>query len=341
MATPPDPELQHRIDRYLSDPVRPAFHAGRTYEDEPAALRDQLTDCFTHNGGPGPIDGSTPTHGDLRGIISPHIDFARGGTAYAWAYRELVRRTDADLFVVFGTSHEPMSELFSVSRKDFQTPLGIVPTDREFIDRMASHWASSVAGRLIDPLGNEMAHWTEHSIEFQAVFLQHLLAEKRPLRIVPILVASLSEFYTGGKLPDESLEVQAFLAGLRHAASGHSGNVCYIAGADLGHIGREFGDPWPVDDRRLAQQTADDRTLLELACDGDSSGVFRHVADQADRRRICGLAPIYMMLQAMGPTRGKLLDYGQAVAPDGSACVSFAGVAYSAPPKRPCRGNLH
>jgi AmmeMemoRadiSam system protein B len=108
--------------------------------------------------------------------------------------------------------------------------------------------------------------------------------------------------------------------------------VCYISAADLAHVGPRFGDSWSVDQARLQDQSEDDRTLLELACRGDSNGMFRHVADQGDRRRICGLAPTYMMLQAMGPARGDLLKYAQAVAPDDTSCVSFASVAYAAVP---------
>ena len=80
--------------------------------------------------------------------------------------------------------------------------------------------------------------------------------------------------------------------------------------------------------QRLAEQTEDDRKLLQAACRYDSTGFFAHVADQLDRRRICGLSPTYTMLQLIGPSRGELLKYAQAVEPDGTSCVSFASVAY-------------
>jgi hypothetical protein len=34
------------------------------------------------------------------------------------------------------------------------------------------------------------------------------------------------------------------------------------------------------------------------------------------------------MLEAMRPGRGELLKYDQAIAPDGTSCVSFASVAF-------------
>ena len=62
--------------------------------------------------------------------LSPHIDLHRGGPTFAWAYKRVVEETDADLFVIFGTAHNPMRNLFSVTRKHFDTPLGTVETDK-------------------------------------------------------------------------------------------------------------------------------------------------------------------------------------------------------------------
>ncbi len=80
-------------------------------------------------------------------------------------------------------------------------------------------------------------------------------------------------------------------------------------------------------DHRLAEQSADDHKLLAAACQGDAAGFFQHVADRNDRSRICGLPPTYALLKLAGAVRGEILRYDQAVAPDRTACVSFAAVA--------------
>lgn len=318
-----------QVASYLNNPVRPPSHAGDAYADEPEELRKQLAEPFTRDGGPGAVDPHAPGDGRrLCGIISPHIDLHRGGPAFAWAYKRLVEQSAAELFVIFGTAHHAMEQLFCVSRKDFDTPLGIVRTDRQFIDRLAAHLSSSVAGRQIDPFEDELAHRYEHSIEFQAMFLQYLLGAEREFRIVPILAGSFQEFLAAGRQPSDSPQVQAFLAAVRAAAGGHPGGICYISGADLAHIGQRFGDEWLLDEDRLAEQSEDDRKLLEAACRGDSAGFFSHVARHQDRSRICGLSPTYTMLEVMEPTRGELLKYDQAVELDGTSCVSFASVAY-------------
>ena len=320
---------REQVEGYLNDPVRPASHAGGAYAEEPEALRKELVAWFTCDDGPGALDPHTDD-GDRRlgGIISPHIDPHRGGPLFGWAYKQIVERCDADLFVIFGTAHNPMEELFCASRKDFDTPLGVVKTDQQFVDRLAEHLGSSLAGRQIDLSRDELAHRFEHSIEFQAMFLQYVLGGRREFRIVPILVGSFQEFLDDGTLPEESLEFQALLAAMRAAVDECPNKICYISGADFAHIGQRFGDEWLLDEKRLAEQARDDRELLEAACRGDSAALFRHVAERSDRSRICGLSPTYTMLQVMGPMRGELLKYDQAVEPDGTACVSFASVAY-------------
>jgi AmmeMemoRadiSam system protein B len=320
---------RRQIREYLDGPVRPAAHAGGAYESEPETLREQLAGFFGCRRGPGaPRLGSRRKGRRLCAVVSPHIDLHRGGPTFAWAYHRLARHADADLFVIFGTAHRRMREMFSVSRKDFATPLGVVPTDRRFIDQAAEHLASSVAGRQLDLFADETAHRCEHSIEFQVTFLEYLLGGKRDFRIVPVLVGSFHEFIQSGSSPGESPEVQALVAAIRAAAGEHPGKVCYISGADLAHVGREFGDDWRLEKRHLQEQAEEDRRLLDSACRGDAEGFFQHVARQNDCRRICGLAPTYVMLQAVAPARGELLQYDQAAERDGSSCVTFASLAF-------------
>src|SRR5262245_16911303 len=134
---------QHRRtveDAWRSSPVRQAAHAGGAYAGEPDALAAQIDGFFTHADGPGRLAAaSAPTPGQrpLRGLIAPHIDFHRGGPTYAWAYRELALRSDADLFVVLGTCHSGMEAPFALTLKPFATPAGEVPVDRDLHEAIA------------------------------------------------------------------------------------------------------------------------------------------------------------------------------------------------------------
>lgn len=319
---------RRKLKDYAEATVRPAAHAGGGYAEQAEELCQQLADMLQGDEGPGRTRRNGVSRGQtLRGIVSPHIDMNRGGPLFAWAYQRLAQDSVADVFVIFGTAHQPMRQLFSVTRKDFATPLGTVATDQRFIDLLAAEVGSSVAGRRLDLFADELAHRQEHSIEFQAVWLQYMFGAERAVRIVPILVGSFYELMLEGTPPDESPEVQAMLAALRKVEQSYKGRVCYISGADLAHIGQRFGDDELLEEKRLDALATDDRRMLAHACRGDANAFFRHVARQSDCNRICGLSPTYMLLSAVAPCRGKLLRYDQAVDPDGTSCVSFASMA--------------
>ncbi len=321
---------KQEVERYSCNPVRPAAHAGGAYAGEPEALLKQLDALFLPPAGPGfPGEPGAKVNGSpLTGVLSPHIDLHRGGTAFAWAYKRVVEESDADLFVIFGTAHSWTRHLFSISRKHFDTPLGTVETDRLFIQRLAARLKATPGVGDLDLFASELAHRQEHSIEFQVLFLQYLLGGKRPLKVVPILTGSFHEFVAAGRQPSDSPEVRAFVAALRATTAEHPGRVCYISGGDLAHIGQRFGDRELLDQRRLKVQAESDLRLLDAACRADAADFFQHVAGVKDQNRICGLSPTYTMLEVMRPERGELLKYGQAVEPDGTSCVSFGSLAF-------------
>jgi hypothetical protein len=74
---------------------------------------------------------------------------------------------------------------------------------------------------------------------------------------------------------------------------------------------------------------AADREMLCSVEAGDAESFFRAVARDGDRRRICGLPPVYAALRALGEVEGRLLRYGQW--PDPNGTVSFAALALYAP----------
>jgi hypothetical protein len=95
------------LDAYRRERVRPAALAGGSYAPTERALRAQLAGFFSHREGAGPPGTVRESTGArLRGIVSPHIDFARGGPVYTWAYKRLVEDSDADTFIILGVAHQ-------------------------------------------------------------------------------------------------------------------------------------------------------------------------------------------------------------------------------------------
>src|SRR5262249_39485925 len=156
--------------------------------------------------------------------------FHRGGPTYACAYRDLLERSDADLFVVLGTCHAGMPEPFAATLKPYDTPLGAVPVDREFFERPSRRYGH-------DLLAAEGAHRSGHSIEFQAVMLRHVLGSRRPFSILPVLASYLHEaVWTRGD-PERDARVPRFIDALLETMAASGRRVCLIAGVDLAHVG--------------------------------------------------------------------------------------------------------
>lgn len=312
--------------RLANAPCRPATHAGGAYAADPADLRTQLDGLFVHEKGPGAIAAHAAPTDTLLGLISPHIDLHRGGPCYAWAYKEVAERSQADLYVIFGTCHAPAPGLFALTRKDFETPLGTVSTDRGFVERLAAGY------RHADLFAGEVFHLGEHSIEFQVLFLQYLFGGKRPFAVAPILVTSFHEYVMRRSEPKEAPEVADFVAAVRAAVAASGQRVCFVCGADLAHMGRMFEDQLTLTDRFLADLARDDLAMLQAVAACDTAAFFESIAADQDRRKVCGFPPIYTLLAAMGPAPGRLLKYDQwAEKKELHSTVTFASVGFDRP----------
>lgn len=317
----------HRAEvdrRFLESPVRDAYLAGQAYPDSPDDLARYIDELLLHPDGPGgpparPEKGAPGSrdNGTPKGAILPHIDFTRGGAVYAYGYRSLVEAEPADTYVVLGTAHMGVRRVFALTRKDFATPLGAVPADQGFIDRLVEE----VPG---DYFEDELSHRAEHSIEFQAVLLRCLIGRDRAVSIVPILCGSLHEYVQTGRSPMEDPEIAGFVKGLKRTLAGRKEKVCVIASVDLAHVGPQFGAPEPVDEARIADTRRKDHEMLKRVLDRDPEGFFQYVQEEGDERNVCGLTPIYTMLHALESREVEMIKYG--VAPDPQGTVTFASL---------------
>ncbi len=307
-------------DRFAAAPRRRPAHAGTSYDANPDGVQIQLDGFFTAPAGPGTPRGRQPGC-PLRGIIAPHIDLRVGGATYAWAYREIAERSDAEVFVLLGTSHAGGAHPFIVTRKPYDTPLGPVPTDAAFIGRLETAYDGEL-------YRDEILHRHEHSLEFQTLFLRHALGAIRPFTIVPILVGSFHHMIEARRPPLEDPAIGGFIDALRRTIATETRPVCLVAGVDFAHVGRKFGDAEGLEPDFLARVEAADRVLLAALERVDGAGFFHAIAAEDDRFRVCGLSPMYTFLETIGAGQGRVLRYDRSDDRETQSAVSFASLAF-------------
>lgn len=301
-------------------PVRASSCAGGSYPDDPEELRKEVKNFFAAPEGPG-FPGREVTEKPIKGLIAPHIDYQRGGHCYAHVYKKVSQAPPVDIFVILGTGHAGPKGHYVFTRKNFETPLGIVETDGEFIDRLEAKLG-------MDLCEEEFIHKAEHSIELQLAFLQLTYEHSTCPKIVPILCGGFHEAMLQDQLPSDAPQVKKFLTALKETIAESTRRVCVMASADLSHVGPRFGDKDPVTENFLSWVESEDLEMIDIVRTLRADDFFRHVQKDRDRRRVCGLASIYTLLSVTDAKEADMLRYSQAADPTGSQAVTFCGVAF-------------
>ncbi len=316
------------VEEFRKLPTRAAAHVGGVYKNNPAELRTQIDGYFAPPKGPDLPHGKTRTPSP-KAIVAPHIDFHRGGPAYAWAYKSLAESDGADLYIILGTSHCGSENPFILTLKDFETPLGLVETDKEFVKALQRSCQENL-------FADEYLHRGEHSVEFQVVLLKFINQRRaelrgepeRPFKIVPILVSSFHLMVQNRTLPERHPPVARFIDALQDLASSEARRVCLVAGVDLAHVGRQFGDREEITPEFLKWVGDQDQLLIDRLAALDAPGFFNEIAKDQDRRRICGFSPLYSLIQLLDGSQGRLLKYDQAFTPETGSAVTFTSMVF-------------
>ncbi len=307
-------------DEYHRLEIRPAAHEGRSYPADATACRRTLDGWFAAAEAMREAAGEPAAAADAvpRALVAPHLDPRRAGPAIARAYLEVgPRPTEPVRVVVFGTGHGLIGDLFALTRKHFETPLGKVRCDTAFVDAVASKLGDAA-------YHGELAHRDEHAIEFQALFLAHRLGTH--VSLVPILCGGFHALLDSGRTPREEPAFENLIAAVREAQASLGGTTLFVAGVDFSHVGPRFGDA-ALDDRTREEVEAKDKAAIDAARRGDADAWFQAIASHDDSTRICGFAPTYALLRVAEPGEGRLLRYEGSDEPDGSR-VTVASIAW-------------
>jgi AmmeMemoRadiSam system protein B len=300
------------VEGFTSSPVRPCSHCGRAYPDDPIQLRARIEEILACG-----ID--VRPDGKVLALVSPHIDLSVGIKGYGAAYHGFGKATPSRV-ILLGVGHQIFQGLFSVTEKDFSTPLGTVENEGAAVKKLKSSGKGVIAP-------DDFAHRAEHSIEFQVIFLQHILSET-PFRIVPILCGSLL-----ASLPEYRRSVYqdkagGFLEALREIVDDPGHETLVVAGVDLSHIGPKFGHDMPA--RRLENRSeAHDKALLHHLLSRNSEGFWEESAKVNDRYNVCGFAALACLMEVLPPGEGRLLHYEIWHEDATQSAVSFAAVVFA------------
>ncbi|MCB0192716.1 MAG: AmmeMemoRadiSam system protein B [Anaerolineae bacterium] len=304
------------VDEFRSAPYRKPALAGGPYPAEKNALRRKLKK-YVDQVGPVPVSAATS-----RAIISPHIDYHRGGPVYAQVWQsaaEAVR--EAELVIIIGTDHNPGGSYgtITLTPQNYASPLGVLPTDVDLVNHLAS---------IIGPeraFAYELHHRDEHSIELDVVWLQYMRQEK-PCPIVPILTGSFRHFMLDEADIEEDATIEAFVDALRAIMSDR--RTLIVASGDLAHMGPAFDGP-AIDIIGQEKMKVDDKALMENLCQGDATSFFDFMKAGQFERNVCGLSPFYFTLSALEKTQGKSLSYDLCPADyNNSSFVSVCGLVW-------------
>ncbi len=313
---------KRRIDEdFFNSPVRVPSHAGAGYPADAEELKTELASYFAaagHNEADGP-DGA------LVAAVAPHISINAGGESFARVYEKIKAAGPADLYVILGVGHAGIEELFAGTTKDFATPLGTVATDRAFMDDLSRRFGDRL-------YGGQLLHRTEHTIEFQAVFLKYVFGDK-PFAIAPILASFPHTIFFNDRFSGIKAAVDDFVGALRGALADYPGRAVVLASVDFAHVGTKYGDEEPPTAEDIDRVRVRDREMIDIIAAGDTRGFLEHIAADDDGRRICGFPAIYTMLSVIDGAGGTLLSYDDTVMDEENSTVTFAGMTFSSPPE--------
>jgi hypothetical protein len=298
------------IANFSAQKIRYCSHAGISYPKEEEELRDRLETIVAAQQVPSFPDGK------ITALVAPHIDLEAGKRVYSNAY-QAIKGVTPERVIVLGVGHSMAKEMFSLTEKTFETPLGRVETDQKTVRELMK------AGDTI-VLRDDFAHRDEHSIEFQLIFLQHIL-RGNPFTIVPILCGSLIRC-----LPEYTREKYQFIGGdflriLADAAAGEG--TILIAGVDLSHVGPKFGHDMPAS-FIIDQSEKHDRQLLHFLCAGSADGLWSESARIEDKYNVCGFSALACLLETLPPSQGHLLGYEISREDPTRSAVSFAAAIF-------------
>jgi AmmeMemoRadiSam system protein B len=306
-------ERERIAEEYAHLKVRNAFLAGKSYPQDPEELKTYLQAILDSE--EAPEEGLED--GQVTALVAPHIDLEVGKKIYAKGYKILTTSSPKKVLLL-GTGHSIQESFFSLTEKDFATPLGRVKTDREWMNRLKKA-GSKVAS------SHDFDHRSEHSLEFQLLFLQHLFGLE--FFLLPVLCGSFHRVLPDISHPSKIQGMADFLSVLKQYIKDRPSDTLVVAGVDFSHIGPKFGHRCGASSL-LVEAKEHDRSLLEAICQGDLETFWFEIQRVDNRYNVCGFSALAVLLDLLSGKKGRLLGYDFWLEEATQSAVSFAALAF-------------
>ena len=258
--------------------MRTCAVAGMFYPREPSHLEQLLEKFFA---------GVKP-EGNPFGIVSPHAGYIYSGQVAATAFGTIPPGFSGT-FVVIGPSHR--GYINCVSEVPWETPLGVVDTDDEFI-------------RSLDIETDELSHRDEHSLEVQMPFIKYRFPRAR---IAPVMMGQ-QDYASAMRLAEK----------IRHAIRQTKRDFRIVASSDFSHY------------VPAAKAKSDDLWAIEPLVTLDTKEFYRRIAERRVTACGYGpITAMVSVCTGLGAKAAKLIRYATSgdVTGDNKEVVGYASIA--------------
>ena len=220
--------------------------------------------------------------------IMPHAGWTFSGPTAALVFSAVKKRHDkVDTFCIFGAAHGYFGQSPAVYDKGtWLTPLGEIAIDEELAAAVLKSGAAE---------SGPSAHDTEHSIEVQIPFIQHLFADAK---ILPIIVPPMEKAVALGEA-------------LGDIISADKKKIVCIGSTDLTHYGPRYGfTPMGVGSDAVQWATqVNDRQFIDLALKLDPKAMLTNAAENSSACGAGAAAAAVTAAKKLGKTKGTLLAH--------------------------------
>jgi AmmeMemoRadiSam system protein B len=157
--------------------IRSAQVAGYFYPSDPVKLKNDISHL---------LNETMPAirYDKIFGIVSPHAGYVYSGKTAAFAYNLLTEKNYKRVVVISPSHSEYFPGICVFEGDAYQTPLGLLEVDKEFVEKITKDSKSIFKGA--------QGHRKEHALEVQLPFLQTVLND---FKIVPIVMGDQRKLF--------------------------------------------------------------------------------------------------------------------------------------------------